>query len=604
VIGAGLFRSVLSAAAAIKSEVLALFYASGGAELVRYVQTGAGAVVRTILAKLLELPSVNDYGAACDGVTPDNAAVHAMIAAHGYARFTKGVYCLETDTFDDPMKFEHRARITVPAANTLTIMDRIESPVQQIFEGAGSVLVGNDGDSGEESRVVHAAWFGAYTAPFSAVDQAPFLQKAINALGNSREGVVLLETGNYHVRSGMLLNRCVEVRGQGTRRTVIRLDVDGYDVFTSAENGAKLSELQFEVQGPGLTSFNGKMVNFLHARCEAYNLQVGQGPSVGIYIAANDCRVDNIAGHWLEPGSAGSSLVQVASGGGNRISNVGCSINEHGPAEALVKIGGGGVVSSVILENIQQTAACPAFLLDASAGNIGRVVIDGVIVNTAAGVAQGYVGKLVSSGAFGIADVHIKNIQGNAYPSKGIVIEQNSTGTTEDISLDGVNISGTVGTGLELIRTAGTLRQVKVSETCDFAERATPISYSGTMSEISVAPSVTPNANAAYCYAVTVPDDGVGVLTLNRNVFGGVALVHVAGTVQGIYYLRAATAPAISPFSGTAPVGTIDVTAAVLTGTTGADGRVTIGVQPGVIYLENRLGTAQTINLHLLSGNK
>lgn len=64
-----------------------------GSALVKFLAAGAGAVARTLLAKLRETPSVKDYGAVGDGVADDTVAVRAfMTAGGGYV--PPGVYKL------------------------------------------------------------------------------------------------------------------------------------------------------------------------------------------------------------------------------------------------------------------------------------------------------------------------------------------------------------------------------------------------------------------------------------------------------------------------------------------------------------------------------
>lgn len=69
-----------------------------------FIQSGAGAVARTVQSKLRETASVADFGAAGDGVTDDTAAITAAIAhvkgAGGTLVFPGGTYLVSTVTFD------------------------------------------------------------------------------------------------------------------------------------------------------------------------------------------------------------------------------------------------------------------------------------------------------------------------------------------------------------------------------------------------------------------------------------------------------------------------------------------------------------------------
>jgi hypothetical protein len=61
------------------SGILASLAAPNGSSLVGYISNGGGAVATTVQVKLRETVSVKDFGAICDGVTDDSAAVQAAI---------------------------------------------------------------------------------------------------------------------------------------------------------------------------------------------------------------------------------------------------------------------------------------------------------------------------------------------------------------------------------------------------------------------------------------------------------------------------------------------------------------------------------------------
>lgn len=70
--------------------------ASGGSNLVGFLQSGIGAVVRTVQTKLREMISVKDYGAVGDGITDDTSEIQAAIDANPGRNifFPKGVYSI------------------------------------------------------------------------------------------------------------------------------------------------------------------------------------------------------------------------------------------------------------------------------------------------------------------------------------------------------------------------------------------------------------------------------------------------------------------------------------------------------------------------------
>lgn len=568
----------------------------------QFLQSGSGAATRSIQAKLRDEVSVNDFtGADNTGVADSTAAIALMAASVGFVRLTAGNYKVTTATLDVPIHFDPGAYITVVAANTYTITAPITSPRQYIFRGSGLVVLSSDSDSGENARMAHVSWFGAFASSTAGADQAPFIQKAITAFGNSRESELEFDFGNYHIFTAMTVTRGCHIKGSGTRRTVFRLNADGFDVFTTTAVACKFSNIQFEVESPLTTRLTGCYIKILHGECEVYDVQCFAAVQ-GIVIAANNARVSNIVGTYGSDHVAGSSLVHLLSGTGTRISNVMSGTSTSGP-EAFVRIGGtgGGAVSGFQVDNIVHTAPGASIHVEAFAGNVVRGVISNIVYNGSAGTAPTYAVKFATSSTFTCSDIVLSDVSVSSYATNGVLFQQDSSGVLEDIALDGVNITGSTGIGVQFTRSAGTLRDIRVSDTCDMTERATPFGYSGTTGNIRISPMATPSAQPAYCYTSSVADDAVLVIDLQKSVFTGVGIVTVGSTNYGMYLVRAASTPAVTAM--TTVSANMNATTGVLTGTTGTDGKVTVSAADKFIYVENRLGSSQAVHFTLLTGN-
>jgi hypothetical protein len=65
---------------------------SDGSSFIGFIQSGTGAVARTVQAKLRDVVNARDFGAVGDGVTDDTAAIQAAMAAHDIVELSAGTF--------------------------------------------------------------------------------------------------------------------------------------------------------------------------------------------------------------------------------------------------------------------------------------------------------------------------------------------------------------------------------------------------------------------------------------------------------------------------------------------------------------------------------
>jgi hypothetical protein len=123
--------------------------ASGGANLVGFLQSGTGAVARTVQSKERDTVSVKDFGAVGDGVTDDTAALNLCYATGGTIWHPAGTYFLGYTQLVIPanttLLFDKAAKFTVstgdPALMPQAYLSITGSNV--IIDGAVGLIAAN-----------------------------------------------------------------------------------------------------------------------------------------------------------------------------------------------------------------------------------------------------------------------------------------------------------------------------------------------------------------------------------------------------------------------------------------------------------------------------
>lgn len=130
--------------------------ASSGSSLVGFLQSGVGAVARTLQAKSRDTVSVKDFGAVGNGVTDDTAAIQAAVNAvrangGGTVEFQPGQYLVSTtidlhqgSALNIQIKGSGRGATTIRTTSNIVVFNHAESCVFQDFtiEQAGTAKTG------------------------------------------------------------------------------------------------------------------------------------------------------------------------------------------------------------------------------------------------------------------------------------------------------------------------------------------------------------------------------------------------------------------------------------------------------------------------------
>lgn len=138
-----------------------------GGGFVGFKAAGANATSRTVLAKLRESVTPQDYGAVGNGVANDSGALFNACAASSAVHIPAGSYLIPASiSFGSQLTFDAGAKLVIPTGVTVTFTGEVVAGVYQIFQcsGTGKVVFNwNKTDTG------YPEWWGAVPNDAGAV---------------------------------------------------------------------------------------------------------------------------------------------------------------------------------------------------------------------------------------------------------------------------------------------------------------------------------------------------------------------------------------------------------------------------------------------------
>lgn len=546
---------------------------------------------------LARYAGVRGFGAVGNGTHDDTNSVQKMITAVGYAYFPPGRYLLSTTTIDAPVYFGAGAAVISADGATVSFRGSIDSPRQYIFQGNGKYDLGNDANSGENARQIHTAWFGASPSATASDDQTALIQKVCDSFGNGREGVVILDVGNYYVSSTIKVSRGIWIKGQGARRTVFRSESDGYPIFQTIEQGCRFTGLQFEPSA--ITKRLSPFIQLDHSTCEVDDIRAKAAS--GVVVNNTQCVVSNVGGVSGVDLGEDSALVRVMADGCT-LRNIYADTSDKGFGSLVCLDSSIHSVGNTLVDGVKCNMPGIPVLVKGNGHSIVNTLISNVRSSVYASAAKNAPAavRVVNNGAAQIRAMQITGVQALSKCDYIVSIEQNGTSSTSDIHLSNI-CNANQKNGIRFKQTAGSLTHIIVSDTVDVKSAETPYEIIGNVTDLAIAPTALGNARPPTTYDLTIGDNSVQVIHLRRNVFTGFILISSGYSHYGLYLLRAAsTMPTLTKIFATDSFNTmVGVTP---TGTTGTDTKITVAVNGTDVYIENRLGNAQRVSCTIFTG--
>lgn len=255
----------------------------------------AGAVGKTVNAKLQEYVSIKDFGAVGDGVTDDTASINAALAAANYIYVPTGAYLISstiTLNTGQAIKFQSSVNIGVENPNayfikksSMTSAGIVVGARAWIDGGALICQVGNTGDGvqmlGNSSKLTN---FGVRQAGGVGVRVGPLTTGNCNNVELNRVGVYGCGSHGFYVHQG---STNTPSNGNMCMLYCCRSGANGGDGFRIGH------------------TWWTQLINCLADTCTGYGLYVSGDLSVttGNYPQARWTMV--IGGNYLEGNTAG-----------------------------------------------------------------------------------------------------------------------------------------------------------------------------------------------------------------------------------------------------------------------------------------------------------
>jgi len=233
---------------------------SAGAGFIGFAQTSIGAVTRSILVKLRETKTTKDFGAKCDGVTDDTAAINAAATAarvDGFALMISEGTSLVSGTLDF-------TDITVYG-------NKYKSKLQAT--GAQFDVVKTNGNSTLKDFYIHGGWDGSTAGQLGCGIRvyAPALTYPYNV---HIEGVIIqfvketgikFEIGAYSRIRAPKINACglhgIHLYALSASLATTTIQIDGMGTSSDCPNGyGLLIEQSVSINVDGLICENTKGV--------------------------------------------------------------------------------------------------------------------------------------------------------------------------------------------------------------------------------------------------------------------------------------------------------------------------------------------------------